>query len=251
MTDPDVSACHLCGLDTGRAPIRQPSAAGTLAFCCHGCANVYAILRESGMVQPGVSLRDTDLFKRSLEMGIIGVGRDTGSAADAAAVSPNAPTVEKLYQLSGLWCTSCSWLIEHALRKERGVVSADVLFTSDLLKVRYAPQFLPPSRIVERLERLGYGGREYTGESAGADAENRSLMLRLGIAAFLWMNVMTFNLSLYVGYFEQIPDVSEPSRATSSNSFASGSAGPEAMRTCARGIASVWKTVFVAGSQSQ
>jgi P-type Cu2+ transporter len=205
MTDRVPADCHLCGLDAGRAPIRQPSPDGPLAFCCHGCANVYAILRESGMVAPGVSLRETDLFKRSVEMGLIGAGGGAEIAADAADVPAGTPTVEKLYRLSGLWCTSCSWLIEHALRKEPGVLSADVLFTSDLLKVRYAPQYLPPSRIIDRLARLGYGAREYTGEAVGTDVENRSLMLRLGIAAFLWMNVMTFNLAIYAGYFEDTP----------------------------------------------
>ena len=31
-------------------------------------------------------------------------------------------------------------------------------------------------------------------------------VLRLGIAGFLWLNIMTLSTALYVGYFEQIAD---------------------------------------------
>src|ERR1019366_9464634 len=44
----------------------------------------------------------------------------------------------------------------------------------------------------------------YTGSSAPADAERKDLLLRTGIAAFLWMNVMTFSLVVYASYFEPI-----------------------------------------------
>jgi P-type Cu2+ transporter len=202
MTEIAGTSCHLCGVGIGRAPVIEAFAGGPLAFCCHGCANVYAVLHESGMARTGVSLRDTDLFKRSLELGLVA---DQGSRPGPEAVPAGAATVEKLYQLTGLWCPSCSWLIEHALLRERGVVSAEVLFSSDLLKVRYATRYMRPSRIPERLATLGYGASEYTGEAAGHEAESRSLTLRLGAAAFLWLSVMTFGLAIYAGYFEATP----------------------------------------------
>jgi heavy metal translocating P-type ATPase len=103
-----------------------------------------------------------------------------------------------------MWCASCGWLIEHALTRTRGIASAEVLFASDLLKVRYSPQYLPVERIIERVDSLGYRASEYTGQSGAADAERKDLLLRVGIAAFLWMNVMMFSLVVYASYFEQI-----------------------------------------------
>ncbi len=50
---------------------------------------------------------------------------------------------------------------------------------------------------------------------------------------------------------EQMPNVGEPSFALTVKLRASGSAVPEAIATCARGMASVWTRVPVAGSQSQ
>ncbi len=103
-----------------------------------------------------------------------------------------------------MWCTSCGWLIEHVLAKTRGVVSAEVVFTSDLLKVEYCPQYLPLERITERVASVGYKAAEYTGETARSNTERRDLLLRLGVAAFLSLNVMTFSLVVYASYFEPI-----------------------------------------------
>jgi heavy metal translocating P-type ATPase len=178
-------SCRLCGLDSGAA-----------AFCCAGCENVYAILLESGVLATGQNFRETALFQESLRLGLV-----SKPAAARPALPANAETREAVFQLGGLWCASCGWLIEHALAQIYGVVSAEVYFTSDLLKVRYAPQYLPVSRIGERVAALGY--RIHDNRTASV-AERNDLLLRTGIAAFLWVNVMTLSVVIYASYFESI-----------------------------------------------
>ena len=57
------------------------------------------------------------------------------------------------------------WLLtRHALTAESGIVSADVMFASDMVKVKYCPQYVPPGRIVERVASLGYRAKEYCGQ---------------------------------------------------------------------------------------
>jgi heavy metal translocating P-type ATPase len=182
--------CTLCGLTSGEA-----------AFCCAGCENVHAILVESGVVSSGQNFRDTELFQRSLKLGLISNGSEgTGQRP----VLPDAETREAVFHIGGMWCASCGWLIEHSLARVRGIAAAEVMFASDLLKVRYCPRYVPRERIVERVASLGYRAEEYTGTSAPADAERKDLLLRTGIAAFLSMNVMTFSLVVYASYFEPI-----------------------------------------------
>ncbi len=181
--------CTLCGLDSGSS-----------AFCCAGCENVYAILMESGVLASGQNFRDTPLFQESLRLGLI----SNPAREDARAIPPDAETREQVFHLTGMWCTACGWLIEHSLTGVYGVRSAEVLFASDLLKVRYCPQYLPPGRIGERVARLGYRAEEYRGPQAATDAERNGLLLRVGIACFLWMNVMTFSLVLYASYFQHV-----------------------------------------------
>ena len=181
--------CTLCGLETRNAS----------GFCCPGCENVYAILVESGVVASGQDFRDTELFRQSRELGLI-----SNPSGDELPVPPDAETCEAVFHVAGMWCASCGWLIEHALARVRGVASAEVVFASDLLKVRYCPQYLPKQRIAERLAPLGYRATEYTGHAEAADTERKALLLRTGIAAFLWLNVMTFSLVVYASYFERI-----------------------------------------------
>jgi cation transport ATPase len=157
---------------------------------------VHAILVESGVVAEGQDFRDTELFRQSLKLGLV-----SNPDREAAPVLTDVETCEAVFHLGGMWCAACGWLIEHALGRLRGVVSAEVAFTSDLLRVRYCPQYLPKQKIAERVAALGYSATEYT-ETSGPDGKD--LLLRTGIAAFLSLNVMTFSLVVYASYFERI-----------------------------------------------
>lgn len=200
-----AATCALCELPTGRNALARAFNGHEISFCCMGCANVYAILLESGVLASGQNIRETEVFRRSLELGLISNpdGLPT-EIPQANAPASHAPIAEAVYQIGGMWCSACGWLIEHALRRLRGVESAEVFFASDLARIKYWPQYLPPDRIAARIAEIGYRATEYGQENGLAQKETRDLVLRLGIAAFLWANIMAFSTILYVGYFEQI-----------------------------------------------
>jgi Cu2+-exporting ATPase len=166
------------------------------SFCCIGCRNVYSILIESGAIKEGENPRETDLFKRSLELGLISNASRDGANS---RVPEGAVVEEKLFHVGGMWCSACAWLIEHVPSKEPAIRQTEVFFTSDLLRVRYCPQYLPVSRIEEKLRGLGYSIAPHTGEARDQSPERRRELVRLGVAGFLWLNVMTLNLSVYLG----------------------------------------------------
>jgi len=196
-----AEACDLCGAPTDPSPPSQAFEGRERRFCCTGCLNVYAILVESGALAGGVDLRETDLFKESLRLGIISRAR-----AELPEVPAGAATEEAVYQLGGLWCASCGWVIEVALAKEYGIQSAEVVFASDLLKVRYCPQYLSPDRIPERVTALGYRAQPFGSGQEVRRKDWQDLILRIGVAGALWMNVMLFSLVIYASYFEAIAD---------------------------------------------
>lgn len=167
----DAVRCDHCGLECGSTVFESAEAGEQHHFCCTGCRTVYAILKS-------------------------------GKAEVRAKTVYSGPVEERMYHLSGLWCSACAWLIEHTVNKEPGVAKAEVYFVSDLLKVTYYPQYLPSGRVQEVVSRLGYQARDCQEESAGADAERKDLLLRLVVAAFLWMNVMGLNLAVYFEAFE-------------------------------------------------
>ena len=196
----------MCGLGCGQRPLQQHVGEGDRFFCCVGCMNVYLILWESGAVSAGQDIRQTELFQRSLQLGLISNRSpdDIKEDAKSDSIAPPVAAEELLLHVTGMWCTSCAWLIEHALAAVPGVARAEASFASDLVKVQYYPQTLPPERILTRISSLGYNAQPYVGDNDAADAERRDLIIRTGLAAFLWANVMSFSLVLYAGYFENI-----------------------------------------------
>ncbi len=192
--------CDLCGLECGRDPLSRKIDGMDRHFCCIGCQSVYTILLESGVVASGQDFRQTDVYQQSLKLGLI----SQREAPAKTRIPEDAATQEALYQVSGMWCSSCAWLIERALMKENGVVSADVSFASDLVRVKYCPQFVPPDRIPQRIESLGYRTCKYSEHDGRDRSERRDMLLRIGIAGFLWMNVMLFSLPIYASYWEPI-----------------------------------------------
>ncbi len=63
--------CDLCGLSVGRNPFSQNFSGEQKEFCCLGCLNVYTILTESGVIESGQDIRNSEIFKRSLALGLI------------------------------------------------------------------------------------------------------------------------------------------------------------------------------------
>ena len=197
--------CDLCGLACGRRPYAQQIREHERFFCCLGCMNVYLILSESG--GESQDFRETELFKRSLELGLISKPDAASPKAPVAARSKDdSPSEELLLHVRGMWCTSCAWLIEYALAKLPGVVGVEASFATDLIKVKYHPQHIPPSRITERIHSLGYEAREVRAGEESNDTEKRGMLLRLGVAGFLWMNVMYLSMTFYISFFEHIAD---------------------------------------------
>ncbi len=196
--------CDLCGLGCGAHPLGQKVSELERHFCCVGCMNVYLILVESGVVASGQDLRETEVFKRSLELGLIARRESPETETGEATANADSPTRDLLVQVTGMWCSSCAWLIEHVLRKERGIVAAKASFASDTVKVTYRPQCMPPQRVLDKIEGLGYKAHQYSGEKESGAAEKRDLLLRLGLASFLWANIMSLSLVVYAGYFEPI-----------------------------------------------
>lgn len=199
-----ITRCDLCGLETSQ-PLKQSFAAIEKYFCCIGCQNVFTMLSEANLMTSNGEPQQSELFQQSLALGLIGNTEEQDPSTKIIKIAENAPVKEVLFKISGMWCNACAWFIETVLQKQPGIISAQVFFTSDLIKIKYYPQLLPLDNIVKLLNRSGYQVQLFNNESE-EDRERQDLLLRLGISAFLWLNIMTLNTALYVGYFENISD---------------------------------------------
>lgn len=190
--------CALCGLRLPSHPIPLTRDGTTLHFCCAGCSHVFLLLAESGLLDG--NYKESEIYQTGLRLGIIGrpetePDRDTASTADLSGTS------ELVLHVDGMWCASCSWLIEKAVQNERGVAQARVLFASDTARIRFRPEIISAEQIAARIAKLGYRTSSPDSEQS---PERRSLLIKMGVALFLMNNAMFFSYVLYVGYYVEV-----------------------------------------------
>ena len=213
------NTCRLCGLPLSGRTVSLKSSGKRHAFCCKGCLTVYGMLLESEEVKRGIAFRETALFKKCRELGIIPRSPEDLKRQDAQkekeqpahALFPdsgeppflkaeNGDSLVLDLKVSGMWCPACAWVIQEALRKAPGVHRAFCHFSTDRLRCLYDPVKTSPSEIRRRIQSLGYAGRPVQDRSRG-DADQRAWVKTL-VSAFLTANVMMFSVALYGGFFD-------------------------------------------------
>jgi heavy metal translocating P-type ATPase len=212
---PDISAktgkvCDLCGLALRVQRIEAALAGRSYHFCCTACRQVFSILLQAAGTADPAAFRQSDLFRKCQESGIIPRSPDE---LPLPAVSPATPSAEPppappeglplVLKVENMWCPSCAWLIEAALTRSPGVLSAACSFVTDRLRVQYDPLATDPNRITAVVQRFGYSV-SLPGEIRDQKRRRRE-WTRFGIATFLTMNVMMLSFALYFGFFTDLP----------------------------------------------
>lgn len=104
-----------------------------------------------------------------------------------------------MLEIPAIHCASCVWLLENLCRLEPGVTRVDVQFAQKRVHIEYATAAITLSQIVERLAALGYAPRlSLAGKEAAATSPDRRLIMRIGVAAFCFLNVMLFSFPEYL-----------------------------------------------------
>jgi heavy metal translocating P-type ATPase len=202
--------CDLCGLALRSGRIESTVAGVPYHFCCTGCRQVFAILLQAAGSADPAAFRQSELFRKCRESGIIpGPAEDRPPAAAfpeaAGAQAPHSTPagLTLALKIENMWCPACAWLIETALARTPGVLSAACSFATDQLRVCYDPVATGPNRITAVIERFGYSAT-LPGEIRDHRLR-RQEWIRFGISAFLSMNVMMLAAALYFGFFSELP----------------------------------------------
>ncbi len=198
-----MDACSLCGLKLPKRFYTSDTGDPSFRFCCNGCRQVYVLLLESGLFQG--DYKSSELYQTGLRLGILGQPEPDSRGGGEPAPEELQGCRELLLQVGGMWCSSCSWLIEKVAGRQPGVAHARVIYASDTAKIHYRPEQTGEAPILDSIRRLGYTVQPRdAGEQASA-GERRSLLIRMGVALFLMNNLMMFSYAIYVGYFQELP----------------------------------------------
>ena len=157
------------------------------SFCCAGCELAYAIISGAGLEQ--YYQQRTAWSPRPQPTG------DNWSAVPVIERSDGK--LEARLVIDDLRCASCVWLIEHVLEREPGVEIASVSYATGRTLLRWRAGQTSLAALAHSIARLGYRPRAL-GEESRPD---RSLLVRLGVAAFAALNLMLIAASIYAGWF--------------------------------------------------
>ena len=102
--------------------------------------------------------------------------------------------------IEGMRCAACAWLVEHALGRTPGVVSASVNYSTRRARVRWAGASLSLSAMLAAIRSVGYAAWPYEeGRIALVESrERRTLLRRFWVAGLGMMQVMMYAFPAYV-----------------------------------------------------
>ena len=206
--------CFHCGLavaDPKRWTVRINDVDEPM--CCPGCQSVAGAIIAGG-------LENYYQFRRELApKAELPSTVDTLAKERAQALAYDDPALQKSFvttvdgisevqlYIEGIHCAACCWLIEHALQ-QISVASITVSLATHKALLRWDARQHPLSEILLRIRQVGYNAQPYRPSIAqqGMDQQNRTQLLRLGVAGIGMMQAMMFALALYSGDFSGIED---------------------------------------------
>jgi Cu2+-exporting ATPase len=194
-------ACFHCALPIAQGVHFESAIDGaTRRFCCFACQAVCTAIYESGLqgyyerTPEGQLLGPPPEPPRDIEMYDFDEVQQ-----DFAAGRGDLRDIHLL--VDGIHCAACVWLIERGLRREKGVLSAEVNLTGKRVHLRWDNREVRLSDLIRALSRIGYSAVPYDRDSAeGAIRKaNRAMLFRLFFAGFAAMNMMWIAIALYTG----------------------------------------------------
>ncbi|MBI1397898.1 MAG: heavy metal translocating P-type ATPase [Betaproteobacteria bacterium] len=205
--------CYHCGLpvrEPGRFTVRVDGEAREM--CCAGCQAVTESILGAGL----------EAFYRNRTRTAEPGGEVAAAPPEElaiydrpevqAAFVENGPdgSLETTLLIEGITCAACVWLNEQHLMRTPGVLRADVNYATRRARVRWDPQSIQLSAVLQAIQDIGY--RAWPNDSAISERvrkdERRAALWRLFVAAFGTMQVMMYALPGYIaGDGDMAPDI--------------------------------------------
>jgi Cu2+-exporting ATPase len=113
--------------------------------------------------------------------------------------------------LEGITCAACVWLNESHVRRQPGVTTVDINYTTRRARVRWDERVTKLSAILEAIAAIGYRAHPYdVGRSEElAQKERKAALWRLFVAGFGMMQVMMYAVPVYLADGDMTPDIEQ------------------------------------------
>jgi len=189
------NTCVHCGADCGRNPVIQDG----LLFCCHGCLAVYQILNENKLYKyyeidqtPGIKAETTEFGQKYAFLDKEEIKEKLISFSDEG--------ISKVtFYIPVIHCSSCIWLLENLHKLNKHIKASFVNFTKKEVDITFDETSLSLRQVVELLSSLHYIPDLSLSllEKKKDSHSYKKLLYKMGIAGFVFINVMTYSLPAY------------------------------------------------------
>ncbi len=176
-------------------------------FCCKGCQGIYHLLSDEGLDNFYDKVGNTKLappteqFENSENF-------NTPAFYERFVTCNSDGFNEISLVIEGIHCAACIWLNEKALQKMDGIVEVSINFTTNKAKITWADEVVKLSEIIDMIRAIGYDAFPYDPslQETHANKERKDYYLRMAVAGFSLMNMMSISFAQYYGYFSGIED---------------------------------------------
>jgi Cu2+-exporting ATPase len=182
----------------------------TRSFCCYGCLAVCRTIEDAGLGDYYRHRRDGAVTANLVPEISDKLLYYDHPDVQRSFVSRHGPACEAALLLENVRCAACLWLNERVLRTLDGVLDVELDYTSHQARVRWDPERIRLSEILEAILSIGYVAHPYdaTQRRALTAQLRRRSTERLLFAGLIGMMVMNFALAGYLaGSSEQTNDL--------------------------------------------
>ncbi|MBD3801168.1 MAG: heavy metal translocating P-type ATPase, partial [Campylobacterales bacterium] len=175
---------------------------GELHFCCKGCQGIYHLLKDEGLERFYDKLGEETLVPPTEQFEESG-NFNSPAFYDRYVTTDSEGFSEVSLIIEGIHCSACVWLNEKALHKMEGVVEAHINHTNNKARIIWDDEVLKLSNIIDMIRAIGYDAFPYDPQiqEARAEKERKDYYLRIAVAVFAMMNIMTIAVAQYAGFF--------------------------------------------------
>ena len=197
-----MTQCIHCDQNVVTAFYNQNSTEGP--FCCRGCLTVFNVIHSKGLSEYYEIKKNVSFFKKRAPVEIKSAQYSFLDDSDflleySYSSNNNQQTME--FYLEGIHCLACLWIIEKLPEFVNGVLSSKLNMARSVVSVilKDEGKF---SKVAYELQNLGYRPHPLKMNQDSQDLktkEERTALMRIGIAGAASGNIMIYAISLYAG----------------------------------------------------
>ena len=170
-----------------------------LPFCCNGCKTVYQILNENKLYtyykleeSPGIKVETSALGNKYAFL-------DKEEVQNKLISFQEGDICKVKFFIPVIHCASCIWLLENLHTLNKGIKYSFVNFARKEVEITFDKSTISLRNLVELLSSLHYIPDMSLSLSDKKEDKTsyKKLLYRIGVAGFVFINVMTYSLPAY------------------------------------------------------